>query len=61
MKYEGGRTLSNPVLTQPPEVISVTVVDLNLTVRLSPLVQVAFNLGDAGGLTVTVREPVGRQ
>ena len=49
------------MLTQPPEVIPVAVVDLNLTLRLASLVQVAFNLGDARGLTVTVRETVGRQ
>ena len=61
MKCEPGRTLSHAVLTKAPEIISVAVVDLNLTMRVSSVVKVAFDLCDVRGPTVRVREAGSRQ
>ena len=49
------------ILKNPPEIISVVVVDFNLAVGVSSLIQVPFHLCDAGGQAVTVGEAVGRQ
>ena len=51
LKYERGRALSEAVLTAAPEIVSVVVVDLNLTVRVSSLIQLTVHLCNAGGHT----------
>ena len=59
MKYDRGWAVSEAVLTEAPEIISVVVVDLNLPVRVSSLIQLPLQLCNAGGQrTVRVCEAV---